>query len=133
MEKENSIKIIISKDYWKIDRNFKCKIIFLSASNFIFIHKKFIQRQKRLHSIKQKIFKKKVIRMTPMTKNENLISFDNLKIQLLHYVITLLHCYYIVITLLVITLLCENQNWRKKKKKWKNNIAKVTIYPILYP
>ena len=83
--------------------------IFFQVQTLFFIHKKFIQRQKRLHSIKQKIFKK-VIRMTPMTKNENLISFDNLKIQLLHYVITLLHCYYIVITLLVITLLCENQN-----------------------
>ena len=100
MEKENSIKIIISKDYWKIDRNFKCRIIFLSASNLIFIYKKFIQRQKRLHSIKQK-YLKKVIRMTPMTKNENLIQFKNA----VYYVIMLLH--YHVITLLVITLLCE--------------------------
>ena len=74
-----------------------------SASNFISIHKKFIQRQKRLHSIKQKIFKK-VIRMTPMTKNENLISFDKrllkstkqFKMQfvtlLCYYIIMLLHC-----------------------------------------
>ena len=33
MKKENSIKIIISKDYWKIDRNLKCKITTLSGSN----------------------------------------------------------------------------------------------------
>ena len=79
--------------------------IFFQVQTLFLFTKKIIQRQKRLHSIKQKIFKKKkVIRMTPMTKNENLISFDNLKIQLLHYVITLLHCYYIVITLLVTIL-----------------------------
>ena len=35
MKKENSIKIIISKDYWKIDRNLKCKITTLSGSNFL--------------------------------------------------------------------------------------------------
>ena len=46
MKKENSIKIIISKDYWKIDRNLKCKITTLSGSNFILFTKKFIQRQK---------------------------------------------------------------------------------------
>ena len=46
MKKENSIKIIISKDYWKIDRNLKCKITTLSGSNSILFTKKFIQRQK---------------------------------------------------------------------------------------
>ena len=57
--------------------------------------------------------------MTPMTKNENLISFDNLKIQLLHYVITLLHCYYIVITLLVITLFVKIKIEEKKEENGK--------------
>ena len=32
--------------------------IFFQVQTLFFIHKKFIQRQKRLHSIKQKIFKK---------------------------------------------------------------------------
>ena len=123
-------KLSFQKITEKIDRNFKCKIIFLSASNFIFIHKKFIQRQKRLHSIKQKIFKK-VIQMTPMTKNENLIKLviskiSNLQLVLtkdywkvtrqfknaVYYIIMLLH--YHVITLLVITLLCEEQKLKKE-------------------
>ena len=72
MKKENSIKIIISKDYWKIDRNLKCKITTLSGSNFILFTIKFYS--------KTEMFKnrniKKVIQMTPMTKNGNLISFD---------------------------------------------------------
>ena len=33
----HNTKIIISKDYWKIDRNLKCKITTLSGSNiFLF-------------------------------------------------------------------------------------------------
>ena len=46
--------------------------------------------------------------MTPMTKNENLIQFKNA----VYYVIMLLH--YHVITLLVITLLCEEQKLKKE-------------------
>ena len=46
--------------------------------------------------------------------------FKNTVVTLCHYIITLLlHCYYIVITLLVTILLCENQNWRKKRKNGK--------------
>ena len=75
-----------------------------------FYSQKIYSKTEKITFYKTENILKKVIRMTPMTKNENLISFDNLKIQLLHYVITLLHCYYIVITLLVTTLLCEDQN-----------------------
>ena len=74
---------------------------------------------------------KKVIQMTPMTKNENLIKLviskiSNLQLVLtkdywkvtrqfknaVYYVIMLLH--YHVITLLVITLLCEEQKLKKE-------------------